>query len=103
MELWLIRHGDPDYARDDLTERGELEAKLLAESLVSSARIDDICASPLGRAQKTCSYTAEKLGIQPVTLAWLREEPILREQTYLWEAPGKMFLGAELPAAKLSA
>ena len=33
MELWIIRHGDPDYVHDSLTEKGVREAKLLAERL----------------------------------------------------------------------
>ena len=31
MRLILIRHGDPDYVRDSLTEKGFREANLLAE------------------------------------------------------------------------
>ena len=33
MRLLIIRHGDPDYARDNLTEKGKREAKLLSEML----------------------------------------------------------------------
>ena len=33
MELFIIRHGDPDYARDSLTEKGVREAKLLSERM----------------------------------------------------------------------
>lgn len=52
MELWIIRHGDPDYVHDSLTEKGVREAKLLAERL-SKYNISKIYCSPLGRAQKT--------------------------------------------------
>ena len=72
MELWIIRHGDPDYVHDSLTEKGVREAKLLAERL-SKYNISKIYCSPLGRAQKTASYTLEKLGMQAETLPWLRE------------------------------
>ena len=30
MKLLLIRHGDPDYVHDDLTEIGKREAELLS-------------------------------------------------------------------------
>ena len=33
MRLLLIRHGDPDYVHDDLTETGKREAALLAERI----------------------------------------------------------------------
>ena len=33
MRILIIRHGDPDYANDTLTEKGHKEAKLLAEKL----------------------------------------------------------------------
>ena len=31
MRLIFIRHGDPDYVHDTLTEKGKREAELLAE------------------------------------------------------------------------
>ena len=31
MRILFIRHGDPDYANDTLTEKGHREAALLAE------------------------------------------------------------------------
>ena len=33
MKLIFIRHGEPDYSIDSLTEKGFREARLLAESL----------------------------------------------------------------------
>ena len=33
MRILIIRHGDPDYAHDTLTEKGHRETKLLAEKL----------------------------------------------------------------------
>ena len=32
MRILLIRHGDPDYDNDTLTEKGRREAALLAEA-----------------------------------------------------------------------
>ncbi len=49
MKLLIIRHGDPDYTIDSLTEKGHREAEMLAERIAPM----DIAAyyvSPLGRA-----------------------------------------------------
>ena len=40
MRILLIRHGDPDYEHDTLTEKGHREAALLA-GLAPSMQIDD--------------------------------------------------------------
>ena len=49
MRLIFIRHGDPDYENDTLTEKGWREAKLLSER-TKNWTVDDIYVSPLGRA-----------------------------------------------------
>lgn len=72
MKLIIVRHGDPDYANDTLTEKGHREAKLLADRL-SKLDVSAVYCSPLGRAQDTAAYTLEKLGMQAVTYKWLRE------------------------------
>ncbi len=61
MRLLLIRHGDPNYELDCLTEKGKREASLLAEKF-KKEKIDYIYSSPLGRAKETCLYTAKALG-----------------------------------------
>ena len=33
MRILIIRHGDPDYSIDSLTERGWIEAELLSKRL----------------------------------------------------------------------
>ena len=72
MKILLIRHGDPDYEHDTLTEQGWVEAELLARRLQSAA-IDDFYLSPLGRAQDTAGVTLKALGRTGETLPWLRE------------------------------
>lgn len=74
MRILIVRHGDPDYANDTLTEKGHREAKLLAEKL-SKEKIDYIYCSPLGRAKDTCAYTAKALGMEDkvVIKDWLQE------------------------------
>lgn len=72
MEIMIVRHGDPDYSIDSLTEKGVVEAKLLADKL-SKMKIDKFYCSPLGRAKKTASYTLEKMGREAEELNWLQE------------------------------
>ena len=72
MELLIIRHGDPDYVHDSLTEKGKVEAKLLADKL-SKMKIDEFYCSPLGRAKATAAYTLEKMNREATELDWLHE------------------------------
>ncbi len=74
MRILIVRHGDPDYERDTLTEKGHREAKLLAEKL-KKEKIDYFYSSPLGRAKDTCAYVAKAHGKEEeVTVcSWLRE------------------------------
>lgn len=72
MELWIVRHADPDYEHDSITEKGEREAALVADRL---ARYDftAVYCSPMGRAQKTAAYYLNKTGKTAQTLDWLHE------------------------------
>lgn len=72
MRILFIRHGDPDYDKDSLTEKGWREAALLAE-YAPCLGIDDCYQSPLGRAQDTARGALQKLGKQAPTLDWLQE------------------------------
>lgn len=72
MRLLIIRHGDPDYENDSLTEKGWREAELLSERLCKTD-ITDFYVSPLGRAKATASCTLEKMNRTAVTHEWLRE------------------------------
>lgn len=74
MRILIIRHGDPDYVNDTLTEKGHREAKLLAEKL-GKEWIDYLYSSPLGRARHTCDYVARALGKENevVEKDWLKE------------------------------
>lgn len=72
MKLLIIRHGDPDYEKDALTEKGVREAKLLCDRLLKENPFK-IYVSPLGRAQQTASYYLEKSGNNAVTVPWLKE------------------------------
>lgn len=72
MRLIIIRHGDPNYEIDSLTETGWKEAELAAEKL-SKLNIRDFYVSPLGRARDTASCTLKKMGRDAEVLDWLRE------------------------------
>lgn len=72
MRLLIVRHGDPDYEIDGLTEKGKREATLLADRL-QKEDISAIYCSPLGRAQLTAAPTAERLGLPVITCDWLIE------------------------------
>lgn len=80
MDLYLIRHGQPDWtperkARNDpeLTDLGHAQASRVAERFGKLDRVDELWVSPMNRAQQTAA---------PMTLAttqpresydWLQE------------------------------
>lgn len=72
MRILLIRHGDPDYEKDSLTERGWKEAELLAQRLAQE-EITDFYVSPLGRAKDTASLTLRRMNQTAQECEWLRE------------------------------
>lgn len=76
MKLLIVRHGDPDYEHDTLTEHGWREAELLVNRF-SSMEVKDFYVSPLGRAQDTASCTLKALGRTAAVCDWMREFPAL--------------------------
>lgn len=83
MKLIIVRHGDPDYEHDSLTEKGCREAEFLSDRL-TRLDVKEFYCSPLGRAKKTASYTLEKLGRTAVICDWLREfdtPPVIDPET----------------------
>ena len=72
MKLLIIRHGDPNYEIDSLTEKGWKEAEMLAER-IAPMDIKDYYVSPLGRARYTASLTLKKAGREAEILPWARE------------------------------
>lgn len=74
MRIILIRHGDPDYVNDSLTDKGVREASLLSDRIVKwDTDAMRFYCSPLGRAQKTASYTLQRLNREAVTYEWMKE------------------------------
>jgi broad specificity phosphatase PhoE len=100
MRIYLIRHADPDYRIDGLTPAGHREAQALAEHL-TNAGLDEIYASPLGRAQQTAGYTADRLNLPVTVEPWARElKDLLSEahQRQLWDIDGAVLRGPEVLA-----
>ncbi|MDO4345588.1 MAG: histidine phosphatase family protein [Eubacteriales bacterium] len=75
MRLLIIRHGDPDYENDRLTERGWKEAELLAKR-IAPMDIKDIYVSSLRRAQETASCTLKAMNRTATEIyEWMQEFP----------------------------
>lgn len=62
MKLIFIRHAEPDYAQDSLTQKGFREAELLARR-TKNWRVTQFYCSPLGRAQATAAPTLSLHGV----------------------------------------
>ena len=73
MRLLLVRHGDPDYEKDCLTDLGVKQAEIVAKRLLEEG-IEEIYSSPLGRARQTAEPFARLSGIKEVhILDFMRE------------------------------
>lgn len=90
MRLIIVRHGEPDYEHDSLTEKGWREAELLSKRLCETD-VTAFYSSPLGRAEATSKPTLEKLGRTAEILPWLQEFPACRidektgEAIFMWD------------------
>lgn len=74
MKLLIVRHGEPDYSIDSLTETGWKEAELLSHRL-SKLDVAAFYCSPLGRAKDTAAATLKTMGREAEILPWLQEFP----------------------------
>ena len=91
MRILIIRHADPDYSIDGLTEVGKIEAECLADML-ENEKIDAVYCSTLGRARLTAKPTLKRLGLSAEYCEWLREfsyvsvkVPYLDEPRICWD------------------
>lgn len=84
VKLLIIRHGDPDYVHDTLTERGRAEAEALSGRLMrecvrererENENLTKVYCSPMGRAQATAAPFLAASGRTADTREWLREIP----------------------------
>lgn len=81
MLLYIIRHGDPDYKTDTLTERGWTQAEAVAKRMADS-KINVVYSSPLGRAKQTAEPTCRLLGLPCNIEEWTHEVHSERLTTY---------------------
>ncbi len=72
MRIVFVRHGEPDYRRDCLTETGKVQALAAAQRLKEEG-ISEIWSSPLGRAAETAAAASEALGLPVRILDFMRE------------------------------
>lgn len=82
MILYYIRHGDPIYNPDSLTELGHKQAQALAQRL-ANADLDEIFASTSNRAIQTAQPTAKLLNKDINLLDWCNESKVWQEFTIL--------------------
>ncbi len=72
MRILFIRHGEPDYVKDCLTERGKKQAERASQRLQSEG-IDKIYSSPMGRTRETAEFTAKRLDLPITILDYMHE------------------------------
>lgn len=90
MRLIFIRHGEPDYNCDGLTEKGRRDARILADR-IKEWKVDRVFVSPLGRAKETAEPSLHALNMSAEEIPWLREfsHPIINpthgEKSVNWD------------------
>ena len=72
MRLIFVRHGEPNYDKDCLTENGKKQAMSTAVRL-QNEDIKAIYSSPMGRAKETASYTAKAHKLDVEILDFMHE------------------------------
>ncbi len=72
MLLYIVRHGDPIYETDSLTDRGKLQAEAVGKRMFD-AKIDKIFSSPMGRAKETAEPACRLLGLEKNIEEWTHE------------------------------
>ncbi len=96
MKILLIRHAEPEYSVDGLTEKGKVEAQLLSRRMMNYD-IRDFYMSPLGRAMETALYTLKRMNRQAEILPWLQEfrgrypDPKTGRQRVSWDFPTRVW------------
>lgn len=90
MKLIFIRHGDPNYIDDTVTERGRKEAEAL-RARVRSWNVDRFYCSPLGRARDTAAIALDGTGRDVTVKDFLREfyvrinDPVTGQKRIPWD------------------
>ena len=79
MKIIFIRHGEPNYEIDSLTEKGWREAELLSKR-TAKWNVTDFYCSPLGRAKDTASFTLKNADREAKILPCFLKLLQIREQ-----------------------
>lgn len=89
MKLIFVRHGDPDYDRDSLTEKGFREANILSHKL-KDLDVTEFFVSTMGRANDTSRDTLAAQGRTARVCDFLEElpariiDPVSKNRTVCW-------------------
>ena len=94
MIIFYIRHGDPIYDPDQLTELGHAQAEAVSRRFAKYG-VDKVYASTSNRAIQTAMPTCEKLGLELTTLDFLNENDLggiklknaVGKNDWLWSHP----------------
>lgn len=78
MLLYIVRHGDPIYNPDSLTEKGKRQAEAVGRRL-AGRKFARAYASPLVRAQQTGQPFCELTGLSMQTEEWMSENLAWRD------------------------
>lgn len=78
MRIYFVRHGEPNYELDCLTELGKYQAEETSKHL-KDLPIERIYASDHGRAVETASFTANKLNLDIIKCPWAEEAKAWQE------------------------
>ena len=93
MRIVLIRHGDPNYEKDCLTELGHKQVKVAAQRLLKEG-IEEIYCSPLGRARQTAQAFSEASGISEIKILDFIQEIRFGREGALYDNKWNPWLGA---------
>ena len=92
MRIVLIRHGDPNYEKDCLTELGHKQVKVAAQRLLKEG-IEEIYCSPLGRARQTAQAFSEASGISEIKILDFIQEIRFGREGALYDNKWNPWLG----------
>lgn len=94
MRLVFIRHGEPDYENDCLTELGKEQAEKVSVRLLKE-NIDVVYSSDMGRAKQTADPFSKLSGKTVNEIGFMREirygkEEALYESGHPWNSADQM-------------
>ena len=107
MNLYIIRHADPDYENDTITPSGVMEAQALGRR-TAGLGLTHLYTSPFQRTRQTAKHIADACGLEPVTLEWTHElNELISETEYgtlaSWDVPPEYYLSPERAVNRRSA